>query len=195
MVNQKTSPNVLAQLFLTFLKIGSFTFGGGYAMIALIDHECVEHHGWISSDELSDMTAVAETTPGPIAINSATFVGRKLAGIPGALLATLGVALPSFIIVLVIAAFFEAAMALPLVAKAFGGIRVAVALLIIQAATKMIGKLMKTKENRSIHIAMIAAFFSIVLITNLLGGHVFTIGMIAASGLIGYLLFGREKCA
>ena len=93
---------ILQELFLTFAKIGMFTFGGGYAMISLIDHECVERKHWLTSDELMDMTVIAESTPGPIAINCATYTGYKKAGILGAVTATLGMVIPSFVIILLI---------------------------------------------------------------------------------------------
>lgn len=96
----------LLELFLAFLKIGAFTFGGGYAMVPLIQQEALSH-GWISSEELVDFIAVSESTPGPLAVNMATFVGIKTAGVFGALVATLGVVLPSFIIILVIAHFMD----------------------------------------------------------------------------------------
>ena len=92
----------LAQLFFTFLKIGAFTFGGGYAMIPLVQRETVENHRWITDDELLDIIAIAESTPGPIAVNSATFVGYRVGGTAGALLASLGVILPSFTVILLI---------------------------------------------------------------------------------------------
>ena len=98
---------MLIELFITFAKIGMFTFGGGYAMIALIEHECVENKQWITSDELMDVTVIAESTPGPIAINCATYTGYKKAGISGAIIATIGMILPSFLIILLISSFMD----------------------------------------------------------------------------------------
>ena len=97
---------VLIELFLAFLKIGAFTFGGGYAMIAMIQAEA-ERHGWLTPEELVDFVALSESTPGPLAVNMATFVGMRTGGIPGAIIATLGIVLPSFIIILIIAKCFE----------------------------------------------------------------------------------------
>ena len=97
---------VMIELFLTFLKIGAFTFGGGYAMIAMIQYE-TERHGWLTQEELVDFVALSESTPGPIAVNMATFVGIRTGGIAGAVIATLGIVLPSFIIILIIAKCFE----------------------------------------------------------------------------------------
>ena len=94
-------------LFLTFLKIGAFTFGGGYAMIALLEHELIEKKGWIGHDEFLDMAAIAESTPGPVAVNAATYVGFHVAGVSGAALATLAVCLPSFLIIFAISQFFD----------------------------------------------------------------------------------------
>ena len=91
--------NIVIELFLTFLKIGLFTFGGGYAMISIIENNCVEKKKWITHDEMMDITVIAESTPGPIAINCATFVGYKIAGILGAIAATFGVVAPSFVII------------------------------------------------------------------------------------------------
>ncbi len=97
---------ILLELFLIFLKIGAFTFGGGYSMIAMIQYEA-EQHGWLSQSELVDFVALSESTPGPLAVNMATFVGMKTGGVLGAVLATLGVVLPSFVIILIIAKCYE----------------------------------------------------------------------------------------
>ena len=91
--------NLYIKLFLTFLKIGAFTFGGGYAMIPLISREAVENHKWIEDKDILDIVAIAESTPGPIAVNAATFVGYRVGGVLGAFCATLGVVLPSFVII------------------------------------------------------------------------------------------------
>ena len=96
---------ILLELFLTFMKIGMFTFGGGYAMITMIQYEA-EQHDWLTQTELVDFVALSESTPGPLAVNMATFVGIRTGGIPGAVIATLGIVLPSFIIILIIAKFF-----------------------------------------------------------------------------------------
>lgn len=124
-------------LFRTFLKIGAFTFGGGYAMIPLIQKETVEIHGWITDEDILNIIAVAEATPGPIAINSATFVGYKVAGFWGSFFATLGVVLPSFVIISILAFFLEPFKQLKLVSYAFIGIRAGVMVLIVQAILKM----------------------------------------------------------
>jgi len=113
----------LLKLFWIFFKIGAFTFGGGYAMIPLIEREMVEKQKWLSDDEIIDMFAVAESIPGAIAINTSTFIGYKVAGYWGAIVAMFGVALPSFLIITIIAAVFSQFQDLPLVKAAFEGIR------------------------------------------------------------------------
>ncbi|MBR5756416.1 MAG: chromate transporter, partial [Firmicutes bacterium] len=123
--------NILCELFFTFVKIGLFTFGGGYALIAFIEHICVEEKQWISHDEMMDITVIAESTPGPIAINCATYVGMKKKGIAGAVAATLGVVIPSFVIILAISFFLDRFLEIKWVASAFRGIRIAVGILIV----------------------------------------------------------------
>ncbi len=134
---------ILLELFLTFAKIGMFTFGGGYAMISVIENNCVEHKKWITHDEMMDMTVIAESTPGPIAINCSTFTGYKIAGIPGALASTVGIVVPSFVIIFIISMFLDNFLELTPVANAFKGIKIAVGLLILQAAINMIRKMKK----------------------------------------------------
>jgi chromate transporter len=131
-------------LFLAFFKIGLFTFGGGYAMIAVIERELVEKKKWIEHEEFMDVIAIAESTPGPLAINSATYIGYKVCGFFGSLFATLGVVLPSFIIVFVISLFFDAFLQLEYVRYAFNGIQACVAFLILSAGIKMFKALKKT---------------------------------------------------
>ncbi len=124
-------------LFFTFAKIGLFTFGGGYAMIPLIEKEVVDKKKWISGEELLDVIAISESTPGPIAVNAATFIGKKIGGFVGALCATLGVVLPSFIIIVAVSFFFEAFRELRIVRYAFFGIRAGVLALILKALISM----------------------------------------------------------
>lgn len=125
------------KLFITFFKIGLFTFGGGYAMIALIEDECIAKKKWIENEEFLNCIALAESTPGPIAINSATYIGYKVAGFLGSLFATLGVVLPSFIIIFVISLFLNNLLEITIIANAFKGIKVGVSLLIISAGIKL----------------------------------------------------------
>ena len=134
-------------LFLTMLKIGLFTFGGGYAMIALLENEFVEKKKWIEKDEFLDVAAIAESTPGPIAINAATYIGYKNAGIIGSIIATLGICIPSFVIIYAISLFFDAFLSLTLVAYAFKGIQICVVYLILTAGLKMLAHMKKNAFN------------------------------------------------
>lgn len=127
----------LRELLLTFLKIGTFTFGGGYAMIPLIQKEVVEKRNWISDEDILEIIAIAESTPGPIAINAATFVGYRAAGFWGAFLATLGVTLPSFLIILAVSFVLRQFRELKAVQYAFNGIRAGVLALIARALLSM----------------------------------------------------------
>ena len=131
------------KLFFTMLKIGLFTFGGGYAMVVLLEHELVEKKGWIEKSDFYDMLAIAESTPGPIAINSATFIGYRLAGVLGSIFATVAVCIPSVVIIYLISLFFDAFLSITIVAYAFKGIQACVCYLILSAGIKMIKKLKK----------------------------------------------------
>ena len=142
--------NILLDLFLTFAKIGLFTFGGGYAMISMIENNCVERKQWITHDEMMNVTVIAESTPGPIAINCATFTGYKKAGLIGALVATLGIVVPSFFVIYLISMFLDNFLELTIIANAFKGIKIAVGILILDAAVTMIKKLHKKKLPRAI---------------------------------------------
>ena len=142
--------NILLDLFLTFAKIGLFTFGGGYAMISMIENNCVERKQWITHDEMMNVTVIAESTPGPIAINCATFTGYKKAGFIGALVATLGIVVPSFVVIYLISMFLDNFLELTIIANAFKGIKIAVGILILDAAVTMIKKLNKKKLPRAI---------------------------------------------
>lgn len=137
----------LLTLFLTFFKIGLFTFGGGHAMIALLEQEFVGKKKWVTSEDFLNIVSIAESTPGPVAINSATFIGHRVAGVLGSVLCTLGVVLPSFIIIYIISLFFDAFRSIELVAHAFRGINAAVAFLIISAGFRMMKKLKKNAFN------------------------------------------------
>lgn len=127
-------------LFLTFFKIGAFTFGGGYAMIPLISKEVVETHKWITDDDILEIVAIAESTPGPIAINSATFVGFRVAGFWGAFAATFGVVLPSFVVITVLSFVLRQFQSLKPVKYAFYGIRAGVLALLLKALYTMFKK-------------------------------------------------------
>ena len=147
----------IMRLFYIFLKIGAFTFGGGYAMIPLISKEVVENEKWITDDDILEIVAIAESTPGPIAINSATFVGYRVAGFWGAFFATLGVVLPSFTIILLISAILNEIKENKFVQYAFNGIRVGVLALIVKALWTMY---QKAPKNWVSYIVMAGAFIT-----------------------------------
>lgn len=154
-------------LFFTMLKIGLFTFGGGYAMIALLEGEIVTKKEWIGKDEFLDMVAIAESTPGPIAVNAATYIGYRLLGFFGALLSTVAVCLPSFVILYVISLFFDAFLSLHLVACAFRGVQVCVVYLIAGAGWKLWKEMKKTAFSLVIFFAVLLSMilFSVFSVT------------------------------
>ena len=139
----------LVKLFFVYMKIGLFTFGGGYAMIALIEDEIVSKRGWITKEELADIVVIAESTPGPIAINCSTYVGYKIGGILGSAVATIAVVIPSFVIIFLISLFIEAFLAIEYVQYAFMGINCAVGLVIVRTGLKMLKSFKKTKLSVS----------------------------------------------
>lgn len=153
------------KLFLVMFKIGLFTFGGGYAMISLLESELVAKRKWLESDEFLNVVAIAESTPGPVAINAATYVGYKLAGVWGSLSATVAVALPSFSIIFLISLFFDAFLSLKYVAYAFDGIRVCVIFLILSAGVKMLLKLEKTMWNIAVTSLVIAVMIALSVLS------------------------------
>ena len=167
----KNKMKLLLKLFLTFFKIGAFTFGGGYAMIPLIQKETVETNKWLSDDDILEIIAIAESTPGPIAINSATFVGYKVCGFWGSFFATLGVVLPSFIIILIISYILREFQNIKAVKYAFNGVRAGVLALLIKAIISMYKKVQK---NLVSYIVMafsfiIVAFFDINVLFVIIG--------------------------
>ena len=176
-------------LFLTMLKIGLFTFGGGYAMIALLENEFVAKKKWIEKDEFLDVAAIAESTPGPIAINAATYIGFKNAGIVGSIIATLGISIPSFVIIYAISLFFDAFLSLTLVAYAFKGIQICVVYLILSAGLKMLKQMKKTAFN--IIIILITLICMVVL--SLFAVKFSTIFYILISGAFGVAVYFLGK--
>ena len=182
---------ILTELFLTFARIGLFTFGGGYAMISVIDHDCVEKKKWITSEELVEMTVIAESTPGPIAINCATFTGHKIAGIPGAVAATIGMVLPSFVIIYLISMFLENFLELTLVTNAFRGIKIAVALLILDAGINMAKKAKKTPLTRGIILCAAIAMLAI----HILSWNISPISLMITAAVVSLMVFtlGNKK--
>lgn len=173
------------RLFLTMLKIGLFTFGGGYAMIALLENEFVSKKGWIEKDEFLDMVAIAESTPGPIAINAATYIGYKMYGILGSLVATVAICIPSFTIIYTISLFFDAFLSLTLVAYAFRGIQVCVIYLILSAGWK----LLRQMQKNTLSILILSAVILCMVAFSLLSVNFSTVFYILLSGALGVLIY------
>lgn len=181
----------LETLFFTFFKIGLFTFGGGYAMIALLEEEFIQRRKWLDKDEFLDMTAIAESTPGPVAINSATYLGYKLAKVPGAATATVAVCLPSFLIIYAISLFFEQFTQLTVIANAFKGVQVCVIYLIFSAGVRML----KALDKSPFATGVLAAVMLVMVGLSLAGVSVSSILLILLSGAAGVAawLIGRRK--
>lgn len=174
------------ELFLTFAKVGVMTFGGGYAMLPILQREVVENKNWATEEELTDYFAIGQCTPGVIAVNTATFVGQKLCGTIGGIAATLGVVFPSLIIIMLIAALISNFADLPAVAHAFAGIRVCVCVLILNAVVKLWKKTVVDK-------ATLAIFIAVFVLSVLLDiTPVLFVVLAAAAGLVIMFFKGRE---
>ena len=180
---------MLWNLFLTFFRIGAFTFGGGYAMISVIENICVEKKHWITHEDLVNVTVIAESTPGPVAINCATFVGYKQKGLLGSIAATLGVVLPSFIIIWAISMFLERFLEIAWVASAFKGIRVAVGLLILDVGIRMIKKMPK----EPLRIVLTACAVAATLAISIFALKISTIVLLLAAGVVSLAVFLVQK--
>jgi len=185
-LNKKIDVKLLAEIFKTFFKIGCFTFGGGYAMIPLIEREVIVNKGWVKEEDIIDIFAVSESIPGAIAINSSTFIGYKLGGRKGAVSAALGVILPSFLIITLIAAFFSRFQDYAVVKAMFMGVRSAVVGLIVMAAIKIGKVVIKDFISASITIltVILVFIFKINAIIAIIGG--------AAIGAMIFLLFPQK---
>ena len=175
----------LFKLFFTMFKIGLFTFGGGYAMIAVIEREIVEKNSWISHEEYMDIIAIAESSPGPIAINTATFVGYKVSKFLGSIFATLGVVLPSFLVIYTISFFYEKFLSLKYVGYAFRGIQACVSFIIISAGLKMLSKLKKNAFNY----LMVFITLIVFICLKLFNVNFSTILLILIGGVIGLSVY------
>ena len=181
--------NILLDLFLTFAKIGLFTFGGGYAMISLIENACVEKKRWITHDEMMDVTVIAESTPGPIAINCATFVGYRKKGLAGATAATVGMVLPSFCIIFLISMFLDHFLEIAWIAQAFMGIKIAVGILILDAAIKMIRKMQK----KPVTMAVMACSFAAMLLIDMFAAHISSVTLMLIAAAVSLVIFLCER--
>lgn len=180
---------MILDLFLTFLKIGLFTFGGGYAMISIIEDNCVEKKNWITHEEMMDVTVIAESTPGPIAINCATFVGYHQGGLLGALAATFGVVLPSFVIIYLISMFLDNFLEITVIANAFRGIKIAVGILILSAAVNMLKKMKKTGLSVSIVVCACVA----MLVINVFSLNFSSITLMLIAGAVSLTAFALHR--
>lgn len=181
--------NILLELFLTFAKIGLFTFGGGYAMIAIMEFHCVDQKKWITHDEMMNITVIAESTPGPIAINCATYTGSMAAGFMGALAATFGVVLPSFVIIYCISMFLDQFLTLPLIANAFAGIKIAVGILILNAAWNM----MKKMRKKVLSVVIMVLSCIIMLCVSVFAWNFSSITLMLAAAMVSLLVFLSKK--
>ena len=176
---------LLLELFFTLAKVGMFTFGGGYAMISIIENACVEKKKWITHDEMTELTVLAESTPGPIAINAATYVGYKRGGIPGSVAATIGMVLPSFVIIYLISTVLNRFLEITWVANAFRGIKIGVGLLIFRVALNMLKKMKPKAQPRIIA----GCAFAVMLAVNFLSVRFSSITLMLIAGAVSLAIF------
>ncbi len=181
--------NKYLSLFFTMLKIGLFTFGGGYAMIALLESEFVEKKKYMEKDEFLDMVAIAESTPGPIAINAATYIGYKKGRVLGSAMATVGVCIPSFVIIYMISLFFDAFLSFKLVEYAFRGIQVCVVYLVFSSGLKMLGQMKKT----ALSIIIVSSVALCMLVFSLFAVKFSSILYILICGIVGLFIYHLKQ--
>lgn len=177
--------NIIWELFATFFKIGLFTFGGGYAMLPVMESICVEDKEWITHDEMMNITVIAESTPGPMSINCATYVGFRQGRLLGSVAATVGTIMPSFLIIYAISMFLDNFLEISLIANAFKGIQAAVGILILDAAITMIRKMKRTPF--AMGILVVAA--GLLLAGDLLAVHISSIALMVAAGVVSFAVF------
>ena len=182
---------MLWELFVTFMRIGVFTFGGGYAMISMIEGICVERKRWITHEEMMNITVIAESTPGPIAINCATYVGYQQAGLPGSIVATLAIVLPSFVIIYLISTVLDNFLLIPVVANAFKGIKIGVGILIFRVALTMLKKMQKKPFPRIVA----GCAFAVMLAVNFLSLRLSSIVLMLIAGAVGIVAFAVKRKA
>ena len=180
---------IYLQLFLAFAQIGLFSFGGGYAAVPLIQSQIVEIHHWMEMDQFADLITIAEMTPGPIAINCATYVGYKIAGMTGAVLATLGIVLPSLVILYIISMFLEHFLEYPVIAAACRGIKIGVSLLILDAGLMMLKKMKKKPQPRIIA----GCALIIMLLSNIFSLRISSVVLMLAAGIISLFVFAVKR--
>lgn len=180
---------ILLDLFLTFAKIGAFTFGGGYAMLSVISDACVDKKKWISAEDMMNITVIAETTPGPVSVNCATFTGYRQKGVLGAMAATAGLVTPSFIAIYLISLFLNRFLEYPIVANAFTGIKIGVGFLVLEAALGMMKKLGKDTLTR----IFLWGAFGIILLTDILAVDFSTITMMVMCAGFSLAIYTARK--
>lgn len=176
---------MIKKLFTTFFKIGAFTFGGGYAMISIVKDECVDKNKWLKDDEFLNLIAVAESTPGPISINMATYTGYKVAKMPGAISATIGVILPSIVTIYLITIFVKNILDIKIVASAFMGIRIAVSLIIIRTGFKLLNSELKTSTDKRITYVLFFVYLLATFAINITNINISTVLLILLAIIIG----------
>lgn len=191
--------NILVNLFVTFAKIGVCTFGGGYAMLPILQRELVETRGWATQEELADYYAVGQCTPGIIAVNTATFVGYNQAGWVGGIVATLGLVFPCLVIIMAIAAFLSNFMHLEVVAHAFNGVRAGVVALILSSVLKLLKSSVVDTPTKVIYVVVLAVGAAGVwapmpggVLGQVLGSLCSPVFLVVLSGLVGLLVYRKK---
>lgn len=179
---------MLFELFITFFKIGLFTIGGGYAMISVVQDECVERKKWLDNEEFLNLLAIAESTPGPIAVNMATYTGFVKGKLVGAIVATIGVVLPSIIVISFISYFIKDFLHIKMVSDAFFGIRIAVSIIIIRTAYKLLKTEVANSQYKILTIALFLVFALVMICSDLFSLHVSSMMMVFIAILLGVIL-------
>lgn len=182
---KEKKPNTLLTLFLDYLKIGLFSFGGGLAMLPLIERTFVEKRKYITSEELLNITSIAEATPGVIAVNCATYVGYKIKGFLGSLVATIGAVLPSFVIILIVSIFYEKFMQVALIKHFVNGLTIAGSYLIFRAGIK----LFKSSKKDALSYILIAVSFFCLMIIKIFNVNFSTIYFILIGGFVSLIVY------
>ena len=176
---------MIFNLFITFFKIGLFTIGGGYAMISVVKDECVDKKKWINNEEFLDLLAIAESTPGPIAVNMATYVGYLNGNISGATLATIGVILPSIIVITVISYFLKDFLQIKIISDAFFGVRIAVSINIIMTAFKLLVSEISHSKYKILTFALFLIFATIIVFKDMFGLNISTMTLVFVAIILG----------
>ena len=179
---------MMFELFITFFKIGLFTIGGGYAMISVVQDECVERKKWLDNEEFLNLLAIAESTPGPIAVNMATYTGYVKGKFAGAVFATIGVILPSIIVISLISYFIKDFLTIKIVSDAFFGIRIAVSIIIIKTAYNLLKTEVSHAEYKALTIVLFLIFAIVIMISDILNINISTMILVFIAILLGIVL-------